>query len=198
MTTETTMTTPTTAWIPRRTSRWAIVVALVAAVAAMVSGCRTREIETAARFGTHNATEHVAAAVFAPKSGGEVRGTLELRELVTPHTLRHDTFNEVMAYVRVEGLEPGTYTMRIHDAGTCAAPSAVGPDDQSARHNARTLVPDDDGVATLSAALTRVTLRDDPRSIVGKPFVIHEGTGPEGTPVACGTAAIVESEAKAN
>lgn len=154
-------------------------------------GCRTRNIENPAVYGSKNSTTLEARANLAAKSGSSVGGEVTFRQLITAHTQADDTFSEVLTYARVEGLAPGAYTLRLHDASHCDAPAAnaeAGPND-------RGLEAGDDGEAKLAAALTRVSLEEgDERRIVGKSVVVHEGTAAVGTPLACGVIEAVEAK----
>lgn len=151
------------------------------------AGCRTREIELAARFGPDESAELLGAAALESKLAG-ASGKVTLRQLVTPHTKKHDVFPEVRAYLAVEGFSPGKYTLRLQDSGDCAAPATTA----TASPNQRVLDVGPDGKATLIAALSKATLdKDDQRSIIGKTFVLHQGADATGAPVACGVIAAV-------
>jgi|GEM_PF-2697272 len=157
-------------------------------VVASLAACRTREIELSARYGSANSEQLMAKAVLASKSDSKVTGEVALQELVTAYTEKHATFPEVMAYAKVEGLEGGAYTLRIHDATNCDAPASTG----DVGPNARTLTPGADGSAKLTAALSKVTLAAGDQGLIGKSVVVHRGTAAEGAPVACGVIEKVE------
>ncbi|MCA9519244.1 MAG: hypothetical protein KC635_30120, partial [Myxococcales bacterium] len=145
------------------------------------AGCRTREIELAARFGHHESTQLLAVAKLEAKGAGGASGEVTLRQLVTPQTKKHDAFPDVRAYLAVDGLAAGQYTLGLHDSSDCSGPVKG--------QNGRTVAVGADGKGTLIAGLDRSTLEEgDERSILGKSVGLSDGSG---APVACGVIAAV-------
>ncbi len=152
-------------------------------------GCRTREVDTPARYS--DSEEFKAKAELLPKGEAKASGTVDMSQLVTPYSVRSGV-PQVMTYVKVEGLDAGDYTVRLHDKGDCNAPATTA----DTSHNARKVTVGPHGVGTLAARLTKITIQPQTEgSVLGKAIVVHRGTGAEGTPVACG---VIEAVAAAD
>lgn len=152
----------------------------------------------------------VAMRAHADISGEGVSGTADLVEYVV------GTGREVEITVKVKGLKPGLHGMHLHAIGKCEPPSFTaagghfdpgpfGNTDPDANHpfhmgDLPNLKAGADGVATLKARTTRVTLTDGPLTLFdadGTALIIHanpdQGTTGEpksglsgGPRVACG------------
>ncbi len=159
---------------------WRTLLLLALGVLMAAPGCRKREVDLSARYS--DSEEFKAEANLLPKGAAEVSGTINMRELVTPYSVRSG-ISQVMTYVKVEGLNPGTYTVRLHDKADCSAPAETG----DTGHNARSFQVGADGVGTLAARLTRITIQPEVEaSVLGKAIVVHAGNADRGLPVACG------------
>ena len=140
-----------------------------------------------------------ATATMAPTKKFKASGTI--------------TFKEVEGGVEVtanlEGLKPGEHGFHIHEKGDCSAPDAKsagghfnpgghkhgGPDaDEHHAGDLGNLKAGKDGKATKTFTMQGITLGDDPTSIAGKGFIVHEKaddlktqpTGNAGDRAACG------------
>ncbi|MDB4962667.1 MAG: superoxide dismutase [Myxococcales bacterium] len=140
-----------------------------------------------------------ATATLAPTAKSKVTGTISFKEVE----------GGVEVTANVEGLTPGDHAYHVHEKGDCSAPDASsagghfnpsghkhGAPDAAEHHEGDfgNLTAGKDGKATKTFVMKGITLGDDPTSIIGKGFIVHEKkddfktqpTGNAGGRVACG------------
>jgi Cu-Zn family superoxide dismutase len=140
-----------------------------------------------------------AVATLAAASGSSVSGTIAFSEVE----------GGVEVTANVEGLTPGDHGWHVHEKGDCSAPDATsagghfnpnghqhGAPDAADHHEGDfgNLTAGADGKATKTFVMKGITLGDDPTSVVGKGFIVHEKmddlttqpTGNAGGRIACG------------
>ncbi|CRX38199.1 superoxide dismutase family protein [Estrella lausannensis] len=105
--------------------------------------------------------------------------------------VRFSTKNEgVHIYGYIEGLNPGSHGLHIHEKGECPAgdsASVSSPSGGEAGHIADlgNVSADEDGIADFHIETSTISL-EGPKSIVGKTLIILEGESAAGGRVACG------------
>lgn len=140
-----------------------------------------------------------ATAKLAPTQKSRVVGTITFKEVE----------GGVEVTAAVENLTPGDHAYHVHEKGDCSAPDAAsagghfnpgghkhGAPDADDRHEGDlgNLTAGKDGKATKTFVMKGITLGDQPTSIAGKGFIVHEKaddfktqpTGNAGGRVACG------------
>ena len=154
-----------------------------------LSACKTMNLPAAA-----------AVANLEPRSGSNVRGTVEFQQLPTG----------VRAHVELTGLVPGSeHGFHVHEKGDCAAGDAMsagghfnpttlahGRTSERIHHagDLPSLVADAAGKVSTDVKLSGVTLDAGPASFIGRAVIVHanaddfttQPSGNSGARVACG------------
>lgn len=170
----------------------------LAVTAAALLGCAKSSSGEAARP-EPPPQPRTATAALAPTAGSQVTGTVVFTEVA----------DGVEVAATIENLTPGEHAFHVHEKGDCSAPDAAsagghfnpgehkhGAPEAAERHagDFGNLTADAEGKASKTFVMKGIKLDDQPTSIVGKGFIVHEKaddfttqpTGNAGGRVACG------------